>query len=248
VSKRGWDAFLTAQDKAVFAAAGYGAEAGLGSRPALLVIDATEEFCGPDLPVLQAVERSPLCAGEVAWRAVEVMQQLLTAARAAQLPVVFSVMAARGSASSAGAWAGKRRDAEAAFAAAPGAGQVVAPLQPLDGELVLAKRKPSVFHGTTLREHLDQHGVDTLVLCGGTTSGCVRTTAVDAFSYDYRTVVVEDACFDRGQASHWVSLFDVQQKYGDVLPAADLIRRLRERGRQHDSPGRVSGSVRGATT
>lgn len=248
---RGWDRFLTAQDKEVFSRAGYGADAGLGSRPAVLVVDATTEFCGPDRPTVEVVASAPLACGDVAWRAVAEIRRLLRFARRAGLPVIYSAMQPRGRGSDAGGWAAKRRASTFSDASSV-AGVVVPALRPRAGELVIAKAKPSVFHGTALRAHLEARDVHTLILCGGTTSGCVRATAVDAFSFDYRVVVVEDGCFDRGQTSHWVSLFDLQQKYADVISAADLIKRLQanELAEQHragrilpDPPADILGSA-----
>lgn len=223
---RGWDRFLTAADRAVFSRAGYGRAAGYGTTPAVLVIDATEEFCGPNLPVLEAIAAAPLACGDVAWRAVAVIERVLASARVAGVRVAYSVMQDRSA--DAGTWSHKRHsDAVFTFVPPGCSGRVVEALNPLSDDLVLTKRKPSVFHGTDLHRRLTGLGIDTLVLCGGTTSGCVRATAVDAFSFGYRVVVVEDGCFDRGEASHWMSLFDLHQKYADVVPAVEVERHLR---------------------
>lgn len=227
--EHGWDGFLTPRDREVFARAGYGRTGGYGERPAVLVVDATEEFCGPDVPVLEAIEVAPLASGEAAWTAVRTLQPLLRAARARRIPVLYSVMEDRSGRVT--SWSAKRGSDDAfAVRAAARPGQVVRALQPLEGDLVIAKAKASVFHGTQLHDWLTERDVDTLIVCGGTTSGCVRATAVDAFSYGYRTVVVQDACFDRGEASHWMSLFDLQQKYADVVPAASVVQHLTSGG------------------
>ena len=223
---RGWDRFLTTRDCAVFSNAGYGCVAGYGRSPAVLVVDVTDEFCGPDLPVLDAIKRAPLASGDVAWRAVAVIESLLQVARDTGVPVVYSVMESRSG--GADPWSNKRRSDSVFATGSPGVpGRVVEALRPRPEDVVMTKGKPSVFHGTDLNTHLTQLGVDTLIICGGTTSGCVRATAVDAFSFGYRTVVVEDACYDRGEASHWMSLFDLQQKYADVVPLDDVERHLR---------------------
>ena len=223
---RGWDRFLTTRDRAVFSNAGYGCAAGYGRRPAVLVVDVTDEFCGPDLPVLDAIKQAPLASGEVAWRAVAVIEGLLEVARGADVPVLYSVMQSRSQ--GAGSWSNKRCSEDVFKTGSPGApGRVVDALRPRPNELVMVKAKPSVFHARDLNCHLTRLGVDTLIICGGTTSGCVRATAVDAFSFGYRTVVVEDGCFDRGEASHWMSLFDLHQKYADVVRADDVRRHLR---------------------
>lgn len=222
---RGWDTFLTPRDRAVYARAGYGATVGIGQRPAVLVVDVTEEFCGPDLPVLDAIAQAPLSCGDRAWNAVAVIRRLLAVARGADVPVAYTVMGGRGPEFGL-AWARKRRGDGVVATTATGPGHVVDAVRPHAGDLVVTKAKPSAFHGTDLHSQLAQREVDTVVVCGGTTSGCVRATAVDAFSFDYRTVVVEDACFDRGEASHWMSLFDLQQKYADVVPADEVERQI----------------------
>ena len=96
-------------------------------------------------------------------------------------------------------------------------------IAPQPRELVIRKHKPSAFFGTPLASFLVQLGVDSLLLAGTTTSGCVRATAVDAFSQNYRVAVVEEGCFDRGQASHALSLFDLHAKYADVVSLAETL-------------------------
>ena len=92
--------------------------------------------------------------------------------------------------------------------------------------MVIRKDKPSVFFGTPLMSYLHELQVDTLLVTGTTTSGCVRATVVDAFSYNFKVVVVEECVFDRGQASHQVNLFDMQAKYADVVSLEDALRYL----------------------
>nr|WP_246087038.1 isochorismatase family protein [Nocardioides humi] len=99
---------------------------------------------------------------------------------------------------------------------------------PREDEIVLEKPKPSAFFATTLLARLIERGVDSVVICGGTTSGCVRATAVDAFSYDLRTVVVADATFDRLELSHAASLLDLSAKYADVATSAEVATMLDE--------------------
>jgi nicotinamidase-related amidase len=93
-------------------------------------------------------------------------------------------------------------------------------------DIVLPKTKPSLFHGTPLLDLLIGAGVDTLVVTGGTTSGCVRATVIDAFSYNLPVLVVESAVFDRGELSHAVNLFDMDQKYANVITADEALHYL----------------------
>ena len=99
---------------------------------------------------------------------------------------------------------------------------IVDDIKPVGGEVVIQKTKPSAFFGTPLVASLIDKGVDTLIVLGCTTSGCVRATALDAFSFGFVTVVVEDGVFDRGWMSHAVNLFDLSQKYADVLDSGEV--------------------------
>ncbi len=106
------------------------------------------------------------------------------------------------------------------------AGQIVPELTPVAGELVVRKQQPSAFYGTGLNAWLVQRGVDTLVVTGATTSGCVRATVVDALSGNYRTIVARDCVGDRATAPHEANLFDMAQKYADVLDRDAIIAAL----------------------
>jgi nicotinamidase-related amidase len=88
---------------------------------------------------------------------------------------------------------------------------------------VLPKLKPSAFHGTPLRAHLNLLGADSLIIGGTTTSGCVRASVIDAFSENYRVTLAEECCFDRAQSSHAINLMDMQAKYADVRPTAEVV-------------------------
>jgi nicotinamidase-related amidase len=103
----------------------------------------------------------------------------------------------------------------------------VAEIAPRLGHIVIPKFQASAFHGTALASHLVGLGIDTLVVTGCTTSGCVRATVVDACALNYKVVVPEDAVYDRSQVSHAVNLFDMASKYADVLPTDELVGRLR---------------------
>jgi nicotinamidase-related amidase len=96
-------------------------------------------------------------------------------------------------------------------------------IDPKPGEVSITKKKPSAFFGTPLSQYLITLGVDQLLCCGTTTSGCVRATVIDAFSSGYRVAVIEDCTFDRGQASHAVNLFDMDQKYSNVMSSPRII-------------------------
>jgi maleamate amidohydrolase len=98
--------------------------------------------------------------------------------------------------------------------------------KPQPGDVVIAKQRASVFFGTPLTAHLTQLGVQTLIICGESTSGCVRATAVDAYSHGYHVVLVEECCFDRSLLSHKVNLFDMHHKYCDVMHVDEVVGHL----------------------
>ncbi len=103
------------------------------------------------------------------------------------------------------------------------ANQIVDEVAPQPGELVLEKAAASAFHGTPLVFWLNYHGIDTVIACGETTSGCVRASVVDGATYRYAMGVVEECTFDRTEASHYINLFDMNQKYADVVSLADTV-------------------------
>lgn len=220
-----WDDVMTGRDRAVFEKAGYGKRGGLGEQPALIVIDMTYAFTGDRREgILESVARWPHSCGEAGWDAVAPIGRLLVAARAAGAPVVYTRGEFRPDASDAGRWAGKltrgfEEPADRRFAG----DQFVGEIAPQPGDLVIKKDKPSAFFGTPLMSYLNERRIDSLIVTGSTTSGCVRATVVDGFSYNFRVAVVEEATFDRGEVSHKVNLFDLNQKYADVISTQEAV-------------------------
>jgi maleamate amidohydrolase len=226
--ERIWDPFLTERDKAVVHAAGYGKRAGYGSRPALVIVDVTYGFTGdrPE-PILESIKRWSSSSGAESWNAIAVIKKLADAFRAKRLPVIYSHGQVRADNWDNGSWSWKNQRAVEAAVAHPvasfGFNDIVAEMAPQPRDLVVPKQKPSVFFGTNLASYLVLLGCDSIVVAGTTTSGCVRATVIDAFSNNFRSIVVEDACFDRAQVSHAVSLFDMNAKYADVVPSSDVL-------------------------
>ena len=217
-----WRDLIGARDREVLEAAGYGHAVGLGETPALLVVDVTYGFVGREpLPVLESIRTYPSSAGEAGWEAIEVIERLLAAARGAGVPVLYSAGTGEP-----GRWTDKR---PSHVRQPPDAYEIVERIAPQPGETVIRKDKPSSFFGSPLAERLVELGVDSLIVCGGTTSGCVRATVVDAFSHDLRVTVVEDAVFDRVELSHAAALLDMEQKYADVRPSDEVIAELKAR-------------------
>ncbi len=229
-----WDRFLGDRDRRVLAACGQGARMGPGKRPALLVIDVNYAFCGERaLPVVESIRRWKRSCGEAAWRAVPLIGSLIASAREGGAPVVYSTGRERAGDWRRGAsdwkktWRDERGEAPASEPAGARRGtDIVDEIAPASGDIVIVKHKPSAFHEAPLESHLTLLEVDSLVVCGATTSGCVRATVTDAFSRNYRVAVVADACFDRLEVSHAVSLLDLDMKYADVVDSETARRYL----------------------
>ncbi len=223
-----WDKFLTERDKAVVAAGGFGARAGFGKRPALLVIDGNCLFCGdkPE-PILESIKRWRSSCGEESWVAVEYIRQLVEGARSKGLPVIYTTNRYRdGDNWDAGSWRWKnrRRDEDKTRPQTNlDATEIVAPIAPGPQDIVIVKQKPSGFFGTNLAAYLTLLGADSVIVTGTTTSGCVRATVIDAFSLNYRVALAEEGCFDRSQASHAINLCDMHAKYADVVKTAEVL-------------------------
>jgi maleamate amidohydrolase len=212
----------------VFAAGGFGAAQGYGRRPALVIADVNYFFCGdrPE-PILESVKRWRASCGAEAWEGIAAIGKLLAAARERGLPVIYTTGARREDRWDVGSWAWKNPRVAEDPRTGPGGldGNTIIPdVAPQPRDLVIRKHKPSAFFGTPLSSFLVQLGADSLLLAGTTTSGCVRATALDAFSNNYRVAVVEECCFDRSQASHAVSLCDMHAKYADVVKLDDAVR------------------------
>jgi maleamate amidohydrolase len=222
-----WNKFLTERDKAVFAAGGFGARAGFGKRPALLVIDVNWAFCGErPQPILESIKRWRTSCGEEAWVALDYIKRLILAARTKGLPVIYTTGEGRPDKWDRGSWGWKSTRADEA-GGGPGSkldgNQIVEMIAPGPRDIVIRKQKPSGFFGSNLASYLTLLGADSVIVVGTTTSGCVRATAVDAFSLNYRVILAEEGCFDRSQASHALSLCDMHAKYADVVPTAEVL-------------------------
>lgn len=184
---------------------GFGSRVGFGRRPALLAVDLITGFT--DL-------RSPL-AGKLDAQ-VAATNRLLEPARAAGIPVIFSTVAYDAELQEAGIWI-RKIPANSWLVEGSEWVEVDKRLEQRPGETTLVKKYASCFFGTDLAARLISRRVDTLIITGCTTSGCVRATAVDSCSYGFHTIVVEEAVGDRAALPHAASLFDIEAKYGDVV-------------------------------
>lgn len=225
--------WLTPDEREIAHCAGYGRRSGWGQRPALLVVDATYGFCGrTPKPILESIAEQRRSCGESAWSSVGKTAALLKQARLSNVPVIFSAMEDPSSPEyEPGLWRTKNRrgteDVGVNTSSEKGENQIVEEIAPLPGELVFSKNKPSLFFGTGLMPYLISKRIDSLIICGGTTSGCVYATAVDGFSNNFGITVVADASFDRIQTAHWVFLLDIDLKYGDVVPTSAAVEHMK---------------------
>jgi maleamate amidohydrolase len=224
--ERVWDRFLTEQDRAHLAMSTH-RRIGFGQRPALLLIDLYRWVFGDKpVPLLEAIKTWPSSCGLAAWQAIPPLQTLLKAARDTGIPVVHMTGLDQSGMEGWTAW----REPPQPVELSPEARErrqrrwdIIDEVAPLPGEAVLRKSSPSAFWGTPLVGHLNYLGVDTLITCGESTSGCVRASVVDGCTHRYRMIVVEECVFDRHEAAHAINLFDMNQKYADVLPLADVM-------------------------
>jgi nicotinamidase-related amidase len=226
-----WQDFLSSADRDRLERAGQAGSVVIGNCPALIVIDVCWSFTGddPHADILDSIQRWPNSCGAESWQAVERISELLEAARGNDLTVAYSRGLARADGWDSGSWAWKNaRTSEwlACDAASAKGGDIVTDIAPADEEAVYHKRKPSAFFGTSLATDLRRRGCDSVCLVGTTTSGCVRATAVDAFSYGFNVTAIADGCFDRGQASHAVALFDIAIRYGSVVNTTEALAKI----------------------
>ncbi len=193
---------------------GFGKESGFGDRPALLVVDFVNGFTDPDQ-----------FGGGNILDAVTNTKALLAKAREASLPVAFTRVVYAADGSDAGVFCLKVPALRSLTEDAPES-QVVSDLAPARGEHVVCRIQPSAFFGTGLAEKLVAHHVDTVLVAGCTTSGCVRASVVDSMSHNFRTVVVTDCVGDRAEAPHQAGLVERGRNYADLVTSQEIMGRL----------------------
>lgn len=220
---RPWDGIVSAEEQQAYAAAGLGRPTGVGKKPALLIIDVQYRTTGTKrVPLQEAIKEFPTACGEVAWSAVDAIATMAGLFRRYRWPIIYPHVAPK-QRHDAGRLAEKIPTIMSVAASGYEFVQVIAPQA---GDLLLPKRHPSAFFGTPLTSYLIDLGIDTLVITGCSTSGCIRGTVVDAFAYNYRVLVPEECVYDRSRVSHAVNLFDMASKYADVAPMEECRHRL----------------------
>ncbi len=201
----------------------YEREIYVGRKPALLAIDLYKlAYDGGPQPVEEVVKEYPSSCGINAWNAIPPTQRLFKAARAVGIPIIYTTTEARAEANVARAYATARqrtRLSETSW-------EIKEEFAPQPGDLVVYKQRASAFYGTPLLAQLHQMGVESLIVCGESTSGCVRASVVDAYSNGIHTTIAEECVFDRSELSHKVNLFDMHHKYADVMRVDDIVKHL----------------------
>ena len=194
--------------------AGFRARLGFGERPAVIVVDVCEAYLDPTSPLYAAVED-----------VVEAVGRVVDAARLAAIPVIFTRVVYQPGGADGGIFYRKVPSLKIFEAGSP-AGEFPDRVRPRDGDVVVLKQYASAFFGTSLAATLTAKAVDTTIITGLTTSGCVRATVLDAMQSGFIPIVVRDAVGDRDERPHEASLFDLDNKYADVVDIDEVLRFL----------------------
>jgi maleamate amidohydrolase len=205
----------TMNSGSIYAKQQFGQKTGFGKTPALLIVDFVNGFTDPDI----------LGGGNIG-EAVKATVPLLAFFREQEHPIAFTRIVYAEDGSDCGVWCEKAPRLRELTENAPSS-QIVRELEPLPGEVIIRKTQASAFFGTALSGVLIAKGVDTVIVAGCTTSGCVRASVIDAMSWNFRPVVARDCVGDRAQAPHDANLFDMGQKYADLLTAQEIVAALK---------------------
>ena len=192
----------------------YDNKLGFGERPALLLVDFVQAYFDPDCDLYANVDE-----------ALQSALRVLEAARAASIPIIFTRVMYQAKGLDGGVFFKKAKPLRHFLEGSP-LGNWPTGLSPGENEIVLTKQYPSAFFGTSLASTLTAANVDSVILTGLTTSGCIRATCVDACSHGFLPLVVEQACGDRHSAPHQANLFDMNAKYADVVQEAEILQYL----------------------
>lgn len=217
-----WDDLLTPTDREVIRRGGYGKPRGLGERPALLIIDPQYNYLGADEPILEQIAKWPSGVGDSAWRAVERLKPLIDAFREKKRPIIYTRQVQKNMAFD--GFAAKAVRSSSQYLEGSRGTAIVDEIAPQEGDVIINKSYASAFYGTPLISVLVKLAVDTLIVTGGTTGGCVRATCVDAVSRNFDVAVVEDCVYDRISVSHKLALLDLWMKYCDLISGQEAVR------------------------
>ncbi len=219
-----WNNILSEHDRKVLEARPSRSSRGLGQRPAVLVIDMNCGSVGDDLPNYEQVDEYPGACGGFAWTAIPHMQEVIRAARDADIPVVYTKLIYKATHD----WP-RAKDANYRFSELSPQSEIHPEIAPQPGDLLIETQQHSGFCQTPLLPVLLNKKIDTLIVLGSSTSGCVRATVVDATTYQcFKVAVVEDGVCDSFELSHQAALFDLQRMYCNLLPSKEAIEYIAE--------------------
>jgi len=203
--------------------AGWRRETFVGPRPALLAIDLYDlVYRGGAHPPIEINDRHPNTCGVFAHRTIEPTKRLFAAARRAGIPIFYCTQETRPNNRPQGAVSTRSQRARPAADAYA----IYHEFTPEASDVVIWKQRASAFQGTPLLSHLSILGIQSLIMCGESTSGCVRASAVDAYSSGFHVSLVEECTFDRAELTHKVNLFDLHHKYVDVMHLDEVVSHL----------------------
>jgi maleamate amidohydrolase len=227
--KKVWDDIVPKDMMELYRGVGFGNRAGFGKRPAVLVIDMVYNTVGdvPE-PVLQSIKKYPHSTGEFGWAAVPKIRELVTEARAKQVPIIYTRL--QRESFDRDVWRPKfssKLSQSVISAYAPKGTEFIKEIAPLENDIIITKKRTSSFFGTPLVSYLTKFEVDTLIITGGATAACVHTTTVDANQHNYYVIIVEECVFDRHPFIHAVNLFDLDAKWADVVSLREVKDYLR---------------------
>lgn len=214
--EEGWNRFLTERDKSVLMATPWAKSSpfGLGTRPALVVVDDYYAALGyPRMELFEAIKEWPSACGIEGWNAIDATSSVVTLARSSNIPIFFTTSFRH----QPNPWNRKGPSARHRRDGGPDPYAIVEELGVTADDIIIEKSVPSAFQGTSLEIALRSLERDTVLVCGEATSGCVRATVIDACCAGFKVGIISECCFDRFEASHWMSLFDMNQKYGDLV-------------------------------
>ena len=222
---RVWDKFITPDIRAMYQH--YRSEPRIGTRPCLLLIDLYNlSYKGGDLPVSEVIKANPSGCGEHAYRAIDPTKKLIRLFRDHNLPIIFTTRDWDAHSSGKHSTQRQRKNiSEADY-------NIYQEFPLSSSDTLIRKSRASVFFQTKLDEVIKEQGIDSIVVGGESTSGCVRASVVDAYSRGLPPVLVEECVFDRNPISHAINLFDMHHKYGHVTSLNSLTQLLKSRVRE----------------
>ncbi|MCC2098146.1 MAG: isochorismatase family protein [Hyphomicrobiales bacterium] len=213
-----WLKIVPEDERKVYEKAGFALPATVGANTALLVIDVTYGFTGREGQTIEeAIAEYSTACGPVSWEAMPRIRQLIGMFRELGRPVIYTRSAPDDTPFTGRATKGTRLNETP-----PGHNDIPDVIAPRAGEWVLEKTKASAFFQTPLASYLVRQKIDSVIVCGVSTSGCVRASVVDCLSNGFTTFVVDDCCFDRSNFAHCANLFDMNAKYATVLSLNEL--------------------------